>query len=112
MQDINLLIKPGLKAKNIVNCKNQAIKRVLIDRFGFKKLINELHGTVINQYKKSKLIKIDIKENENLVVVKVVCPSTNDTYLLRVPPSMKNFQQAIAWTFGLNKEDYNPVKET
>ena len=33
-------------------------------------------------------------------------------YLLRVPPHMKTCKQAVAWTFGLEEIEYNPVKET
>jgi hypothetical protein len=33
-------------------------------------------------------------------------------YFLRVPPTMTRARQAIAWTFGLTEEEYEPLSET
>ena len=33
-------------------------------------------------------------------------------YFLCVPPTMKRCKQAVAWTFGLEENDYNPEQET
>lgn len=51
-------------------------------------------------------------------LIKVVCPSTSQTYILRVPPDIDKFEQARQWTFGLepaslqNGVRFNFVKET
>jgi hypothetical protein len=34
------------------------------------------------------------------------------TYVLRVPPNMQTPRQAIAWTFGLRAEEYQPARMT
>lgn len=34
------------------------------------------------------------------------------TYFLRVPPAMETCQQAIAWTFGKEANDYRTSMET
>lgn len=44
--------------------------------------------------------------------VHVVCPSTGDEYYLAVPPTVRTCQEGVAWTFGLDADDYAPVKET
>ena len=36
-------------------------------------------------------------------LVKVICPSTKQTYVLRVPPEIARFEQARQWTFGLRE---------
>lgn len=33
-------------------------------------------------------------------------------YFLRVPPTMKDAEEAVAWTFGKKKGEYSPVVET
>jgi len=47
-----------------------------------------------------------------MVMVKVIDSTTNNIYLLRVPPDMQTVSQAVAWTFDMNKEEYRPLKET
>jgi hypothetical protein len=37
---------------------------------------------------------------------------TRATYLLRVPPTMRTAQQAVAWTYGMAAEDYHPAVQT
>ena len=34
------------------------------------------------------------------------------TYFLRVPPNIKSAKEAVAWTFGKTKENYNPSIQT
>jgi hypothetical protein len=43
--------------------------------------------------------------------VQVICPSTNKTYLLRVPPAIRTCHEAIAWTFNMDVKDYAPAIE-
>lgn len=33
-------------------------------------------------------------------------------YYLCVPPTMKKCKEAVAWTFGMNADEYNPLQET
>jgi len=51
--------------------------------------------------------EIDI---EPIMLLKVVCPSTNHEYCLRVPPGMTDCEIARKWTFGDN--DITLTKET
>ncbi|GCD80457.1 DUF6745 domain-containing protein [Schleiferia thermophila] len=44
--------------------------------------------------------------------VKVICPSTGRAYMLCVPPEIKSALQAVAWTFGKELDEYQPVIET
>lgn len=45
-------------------------------------------------------------------VVKVTCPSTGREFTLQVPPDVESCQDAIAWTFDKEPEEYAPVMET
>jgi hypothetical protein len=41
-------------------------------------------------------------------LVRVTCPSTGRVYHLRVPPDVTTAREAVAWTFGLRAEEYQP----
>ena len=63
------------------------------------------------------LFKKEIKDDESLVMVKVINSTINqdgrrNEYFLRVPPNMKRAKQAVAWTFGIDEDKYNPIVET
>jgi hypothetical protein len=32
--------------------------------------------------------------------------------MLRVPPEVTTCKEALAWTFGMSTEEYNPIKES
>jgi hypothetical protein len=39
------------------------------------------------------------------------CPSTGRDYVLRVPPTMNSAREAVAWTFGMKAEEYQPISQ-
>jgi hypothetical protein len=63
------------------------------------------------------LFQVDGVFSEPLTYLKVLnstpeVDGTQKEYFLCVPPTMKQCKQAVAWTFGLDAEDYNPCQET
>jgi hypothetical protein len=55
--------------------------------------------------------------DEPLVLLKVINSTqeqdgTRKVYYLTVPPDMKTCKQAVAWTFGVEAEDYHPDQES
>lgn len=59
-----------------------------------------------------RLLEIPYPE-ESLKVVVLVCPSTEKSTFLRVPPQMQTCAQAVAWSFGFDEpERYLPWQET
>jgi hypothetical protein len=50
--------------------------------------------------------------SEPVSAVIVKCPSSGETYALRVPPHMRSAREAVAWTFGLAYHEYRPVAES
>ena len=47
-----------------------------------------------------KLWSVEVLDDEQLVMVECVCPSTDRVYMLRVPPSTRSAREGLAWTFG------------
>ena len=50
--------------------------------------------------------------DSGIAFLQVKDSSTGKRYFLKVPPDMESVQEAKAWTFGLEKEEYNPEIET
>jgi hypothetical protein len=112
--DYILLIKGNdLTAPEIIQCRNAQIRSHLLRDFGPERLVKELGAKVIHQDATSQLLHVTLgHQMEPLRLVKVKDSSTGDYYLLRVPPDMKTCKQAIAWTFNLDEDEYDPIVET
>jgi hypothetical protein len=114
VKDYLLFLKTDqLKAREILRCSNVEIRRILLSNFGFKKFVEELGGTTIHTDGDSELILLQIRKNEEpLMVVKVQDSTTKEIYILRVPPHVRRCKEAIAWTFSMDESEYNPMIET
>ncbi|MFX1315952.1 MAG: DUF6745 domain-containing protein [Promethearchaeota archaeon] len=114
LQDYLLFLKgDNLTAREVLSCRNVEIRSLLLNQFGHERLISELKGNIIHQDGDSQLINLDLGTfTEPIRVVKVRDSSTKNYYILRVPPSVKTCKEAIAWTFGLEEDEYNLIKET
>ena len=60
---------------------------------------------------------LDQRFDEPIVAVRVInhtphADGSFEEFWLRVPPSMQTAREAVAWTFGLSPEEYDPVLES
>lgn len=97
--------------------KNSEVRRVMIERIGYMRFATEAKATVVDEDQdaggRRQLLKIDLKEDEPLVGLSCICPSTARQYLLRVPPSTRTCHQAAAWIAGFDDPTlYKPLVET
>ncbi|MCA9805102.1 MAG: hypothetical protein KC777_24200 [Cyanobacteria bacterium HKST-UBA02] len=96
---------------------NVEVRRIMIERFGLERYIEESGAVLIDSDDCGILYRKEQKLDEPLVVVKVV-DSTSVVqgeprhYFLRVPPYMRTARQAVAWTFNLSSGDYRPSEQT
>lgn len=49
---------------------------------------------------------------DDIAFLQVKDSSTGKRYFLKVPPNMGSVQEAKAWTFGLEEDEYDPTVET
>jgi hypothetical protein len=96
---------------------NVEVRRVLIERFGLDKYLREGRVAKVHEDGCGILYRMQSKEDEPILVVRVAnsTPEPDGTikeYFLRVPPTMQRARQAVAWTFGLTEEEYQPLVET
>ncbi len=105
-----------LSADEILDIRNVELRRWIISRIGFAELLNRPEVEVLDEDVdyggRRQLLRLNLHTDEPLVAVRVICPSTQRNYLLRVPPAMRSCQEAIAWTFGIERARYRPVIET
>jgi hypothetical protein len=96
---------------------NAELRRVLVERYGEARYLQDSGAEEMQQDDFGTLYKKEIEGDEPLVMVKVVNSSPEPDgsykdYFLRVPPEVETAQQAVAWTFGIDPDDYAPLQET
>ena len=106
-----------LKAVEILNVRNVTRRRILLERFGLDRFIQEVGGLIIDRDRDAggerQLLSIPLTDDEPIVALRVRCPSTAHTYVLRVPPHVRTCRRAAAWLAGFENEyDYQPIIET
>jgi hypothetical protein len=106
-----------ISAQEVLATTNTELRRVMLERMTHEKFLLEVNAEVLDQDHDTggvrKLLKVTLEDDEALVAIWVICPSTDRNYVLRVPPSMKTCRQAAAWIAGFdNPNDYAPIKET
>jgi hypothetical protein len=86
--------------------------------FGLERYFKEGKAKMLHQDRFGKLMQKELQGDEPITVVLVrnSTPEPDGTYkdyVLRVPPTMKTAQEAVAWTFGIeDPKEYNPEVET
>lgn len=96
---------------------NAEIRRVLLERFGWGRYLTESNSKPVHKDKFGILYRRELPDDEPLVMVKVKNKTAEPDgsfreYFLRVPPEMETAHQAVAWTFAMDKEEYQPFRET
>jgi len=106
-----------LSAREIADEENAEVRRIMLDRFGPERFIRELPALKVQADDFGTLWRANLEDDESLVMVEVVNSTPEPdgswkTYWLRVPPDVATAHQAVAWTFGMEPDDYHPAKQT
>lgn len=111
-QYIEIIVGPG-NGYNIINITNATIRQEALNYYGVEKFFKEMNTKIIHEKGRNQLLTLRWHNAEEpLTMVKVIDSTTKDIYLLRVPPTMKTVEEAVAWTFNMDREEYKPIKET
>ena len=93
--------------------KNAHLRRMLIQKIGYSQICEELSSVILDSWQEYELLKIEENINSNeidiepIVLLKMVCPSTNKIHVLRVPPKLTSAREAIQWVnWGIDPEDF------
>ncbi len=98
---------------------NQTNREVLLQRMGTEQFIREAELQPVDTFRDSTLLKVDTAEKRgrwrnggweqaplSLAFLKVICPSTQKTYFLRVDPGVETAKQALESTLPGHTRDW------
>ena len=93
---------------------NQELRRAMIERIGWDRYIREAGAREVQTDSTGTLLELpSLGDGDDVArFVRVRDPSTDRQYVLRVLPTVQTAQEAVAWTFGVSAETYQPVKES
>ena len=103
--------------EEILGEPNAEVRRVMMERVGFERFLGEVKPEVLHADRdrggERRLLRIQLANDEPIVLVSLHCPSTGRHYLVRVPPDKRTCHEAVAWTAGFdNPDEYQPLEET
>ena len=102
---------------DVLKTSNTEVRRVMLERIGLERFVSDVRPQVLDKDTDPggprRLLRIPLRDDEDLVCLAVGCPSTAREYLLRVPPTITGCHQAAAWIAGFDDpSDYAPLAET
>lgn len=102
--------------------RNVEVRRVLIDCYGKDRYVRDSDAQImdqdIDQYGRLRaLYRQPVSDDEPVTILRVTnsTPEMDGRFKecwLRVPPAMNTCQEAVAWTFEVEADDYAPWVET
>lgn len=113
VEEISVIVKSlegVVSAKEILSLKNLEIRREAVDRYGEERFMEDLGAEIIDKNNDNYLMRVE--QEPPFVFLKLKDSSTDRRYMLRVPPEIKSVLGGIAWSFGLEENDYKPEVET
>jgi hypothetical protein len=107
------ILEQQADAQEITKISNQTLRREALLFYGIEKFFIDMNAIIVDENRRNQLLYLKWHSAEEpMKMVKVIDSTTGQVYLIRVPPDMKTVQEAIAWTFNLQPEEYHPIKET
>ena len=115
----NVILHPDkITPESVLKEQNQEIRRVMLERYGWDRLLVDLKATVEHEDETGRLVStnrlgeyLDGSDSVSKFVL-VVDASTDRRYALQVPPDIERARHGVAWTFGMQEKDYRPIYET
>jgi hypothetical protein len=114
----DLIVHPELiTTKRITQEQNAELRRVMLERYGLERYMRDMGAKRVQGDDYGNLYRVELAGDEPIVMVEVEnsTPEPDGTmkmYMLRVPPMCTTAREAVAWTFGLTPEQYEPAMET
>ena len=108
----------SLTAPVVLQEQNAEIRRVMLERLGHDRFLLSLKARPVDRDPRyGDLYRVSQPGDEDLVLVRVVNATPEPDgerkrYVLRVPPTVRNAHEAVAWTFSVPVADYAPQIET
>ncbi len=106
-----------LTPQMVLEEENIERRRIMLERMGIEKFMTEADAIILHQDRDAggerSLLTVPIDNDEDLVCLNVLCPSTGRRYIIRVPPTITTCHAAAAWIAGFeDPSQYSPLLET
>lgn len=118
VQKKTLTTKPT--TERILAEENQTDREVLLQRMGVETFVQDAELKPADTFRESTLLKVNTAEKQSrwvnnhsveepvrLAFLKVICPSTQKTYFLRVDPDVETAKQALESTLPGHQRDWS-----
>lgn len=102
--------------------RNVEIRSILIERYGLSRFLKDSGAVKVHEDEYGILYRKQfdaagspIDEPLQVVMVHNATPEPDGfhkQFFLRVPPNIRSAKEAVAWTFGMDQDDYDPEVET
>ena len=97
--------------------RNAELRRIMLEHYGTERYIVDSGAEPVHQDEAGKLWRVNLPGDEPITMVEVVNSTaepdgTFNRYWLRVPPQTRTAKEAVAWTFGLTEQEYEPLIQT
>ena len=107
----------SLTAREVLAMDDVEVRRVMIERMGNGSFLRDARAQRVAEDEIGVLWRLDLPDDEPLVCVEVTdsTPTADHTFrrhMLRVPPDVRSPREAVAWTFGVDTDEYRPTAET
>ncbi len=116
-----ILFPDALNHQDICTCANIEVRRALLEIYGLERFISETNTKIIHEDETGQLLKLDLPRNfkwsADPLIVRVLNSTPEpdgsfNTYLLSVPPNVGTAKEGVAWTFGMEPLEYDPLIQT
>ncbi|MCI0657210.1 MAG: hypothetical protein L0170_09090 [Acidobacteria bacterium] len=107
----------SITSREILDETNVEVRRVMLERLGMRRFLEACNVRGLDADSFGTLYRVELPQGEPLVIVRVMNSTpepdgSSKEYFLRVPPGTGTAREAVAWTFGLDEQEYAPQVET
>ena len=107
----------SVTVKRIESEQNSEIRRVMMGVYGESRFLLDSGAQEVGRDMCGTLYRKEIAGDEPLMMVRVLnsTPEPDGSfkpYFLRVPPTVRSAEEAVAWTFGKESKQYSPLHES
>jgi len=100
----------------ILKEQNVELRRAMVEIVGMKRFLSEGRAVVVDSWvdggkQSGDLVRLEVEDDEPVQVYIYRDPSTGKEGPLRVPPDITSAKDAVAWTYNIPPEEYNPLVE-
>jgi len=112
-----VVVRNKFSAAEIDAESNAEVRRMMLDRYGISRYVMESGAEEMHKDDFGKLYRKTLPDGQPICLVEVIdktpeADGSHKKYHLCVPPNVTSAREAVAWTFGLSAQEYDPEQET